>query len=53
VLGQTLSGKNFTVEKIILKLGKIEVLCGQGNTIKEAARQCFVQFVRVKNIWYV
>ena len=31
--------KNFTVEQIILKLRKIEVLCGQGNTITEAARQ--------------
>ena len=31
--------KNFTVEQIILKLRKIEVLCGQGNTIIEAARQ--------------
>ncbi len=31
--------KKFTVEQIILKLRKIEVLCGQGNTIEEAERQ--------------
>ena len=31
--------KKFTVEQIILKLREIEVLCGQGSTIEEAARQ--------------
>jgi transposase-like protein len=31
--------KNYTVEQIIIKLREIEVLCGQGNTIAEAARQ--------------
>jgi Transposase. len=29
----------YTVEKIIVKLREIEVLCGQGNTIAEAVRQ--------------
>lgn len=31
--------KNYTVEQIIIKLREIEVLCGQGKTIGEAARQ--------------
>lgn len=31
--------KNYTVEQIIVKLRKIEVLCGQGRTIAEAVRQ--------------
>ncbi len=31
--------KNYTVEQIIVKLREIEVLCGQGKTIAEAARQ--------------
>lgn len=31
--------KNYTVEQIIVKLRKIEVLCGQGKTIAEAVRQ--------------
>ena len=31
--------KNYTVEQIIMKLRKIEVLCGQGRTIAEAVRQ--------------
>lgn len=30
---------NFTVEQIITKLRKVEVLCGQGKTIGEAVRQ--------------
>ena len=30
--------KNYTVEQIIVKLRKIEVLCGQGRTIAEAVR---------------
>ena len=30
--------RQFTVEQIIVKLRKIEVLCGQGKTIGEAAR---------------
>ena len=31
--------KNYTVEQIIIKMREIEVLCGQGKTIAEAARQ--------------
>lgn len=31
--------KNFTVEQIIIKLRKIKLLCGQGKTIEEEARQ--------------
>lgn len=31
--------KSYTVEQIIVKLRKIEVLCGQGRTIAEAVRQ--------------
>jgi len=31
--------KNYTVEQIIVKLREIEVLCGQGKTVKEAVRQ--------------
>ena len=31
--------KKYTVEEIILKLRKIEVLCGQGQTVSEAVRQ--------------
>ena len=31
--------KNYTSEQIIVKLRKIEVLCGQGKTIVEAVRQ--------------
>lgn len=31
--------KNYTVEQIIVKLRKIEVLCAQGRTISEAVRQ--------------
>ena len=31
--------KNFTTEKIIIKLREIEVLCGQGKTIAEAVSQ--------------
>jgi len=31
--------KNYTVEQIIVKLRKVEVLCGQGRTIAEAVRQ--------------
>ena len=31
--------KNYTTEQIIVKLREIEVLCGQGRTIAEAARQ--------------
>ncbi len=31
--------KNFTAEQIIVKLRKIEVLCSQGKTIEDAARQ--------------
>lgn len=31
--------KNYSVEQIIVKLRKIEVLCGQGQTIAEAVRQ--------------
>jgi putative transposase len=34
-----MSKKNYTVEQIIIKLREIEVLCGQGKTIAEAARQ--------------
>ncbi|MFV0401124.1 MAG: transposase, partial [Oscillospiraceae bacterium] len=29
----------YTTEQIIVKLREIEILCGQGNTIAEAARQ--------------
>ena len=32
--------KNYTTEQIIVILRKIEVLCGQGRTAEEAARQC-------------
>ena len=31
--------KKYTVEQIIVKLREIEILCGQGKTIAEAARQ--------------
>lgn len=31
--------KNYTPEQIIVKLRKIELLCGQGNTVGEAVRQ--------------
>lgn len=31
--------KNYTVEQIIVKLRKIEILCNQGKTIEEATRQ--------------
>lgn len=31
--------KRYTPEQIIVKLRKIEVLCGQGNTVAEAVRQ--------------
>ncbi len=31
--------KNFTTEQIIVKLREIEVLCSQGKTVAEAARQ--------------
>lgn len=31
--------KNYTTEQIIVKLREIEILCGQGKTIAEAARQ--------------
>ena len=31
--------KNFTTEQIIIKLREIEILCAQGKTIGEAARQ--------------
>lgn len=31
--------KNYTAEQIIMKLREVEVLCGQGKTIAEAARQ--------------
>ena len=31
--------KKYTVEQIIVKLREIELLCNQGNTIAEAARQ--------------
>ena len=31
--------KNFTTEQIIIKLREFEVLCSQGKTIGEAARQ--------------
>ena len=31
--------KNYTTEQIIVKLREIEVLCSQGKTISEAARQ--------------
>jgi putative transposase len=31
--------KNYTTEQIIVKLRGIEVLCGQGKSIAEAARQ--------------
>lgn len=31
--------KNYTTEQIIVKLRQIEVLCGQGKTVAEAARQ--------------
>jgi transposase-like protein len=34
-----MSKKNYTVEQIIIKLREVEVLCGQGKTITEAARQ--------------
>ena len=30
---------NYTVEQIIIKLREVEVLCGQGKTVAEAARQ--------------
>ena len=32
--------KQYTTEQIIVTLRKVEVLCGQGNTILEACRQC-------------
>ena len=35
-----MSRKSFTTEQIILILRKVEVLCGQGETAIEAARQC-------------
>lgn len=31
--------KTYSTEEIILKLRKIEVLCGQGHTVSEAVRQ--------------
>jgi putative transposase len=31
--------KNYTVEQIIIKLRKVEILCGQGKTVAEAVRQ--------------
>jgi transposase-like protein len=31
--------RQYTIEQIIVKLREIEVLCGQGKTIAEAARQ--------------
>jgi transposase-like protein len=31
--------RNYTAERIIIKLRKIELLCNQGNTIAEAVRQ--------------
>ena len=31
--------RKYTVEQIIIKFREIEVLCGQGKTIGEAARQ--------------
>jgi putative transposase len=31
--------RKYTTEQIIIKLREIEVLCGQGKTITEAARQ--------------
>jgi transposase-like protein len=31
--------KNYTTEQIIVKLRQIEVLCGQGKSVAEAARQ--------------
>ena len=31
--------KKYTVEQIIVKLREVEILCGQGKTIAEAARQ--------------
>jgi putative transposase len=31
--------KNYTAEQIIVKLRKIEILCGQGKTVAEAVRQ--------------
>ena len=31
--------KKYTIEQIIVKLREVEVLCGQGKTIAEAARQ--------------
>jgi len=31
--------KRYAVEQIVIKLRKIEVLCGQGNTIAEAVKQ--------------
>lgn len=34
-----MSKKNYTTEQIIIKLRKIEVLCGQGKTIAEVTRQ--------------
>lgn len=34
-----MSKKQYTAEQIIVKLRKIEVLCGQGQTVAEAVRQ--------------
>ena len=31
--------RNYTTEQIIVKLRKIEILCGQGRTVAEAVRQ--------------
>jgi putative transposase len=31
--------RNYTPEQIIIKLRKIEILCGQGRTVAEAVRQ--------------
>jgi transposase-like protein len=33
------AARRYTTEQIIVKLREIEVLCGQGKTVKEAVRQ--------------
>lgn len=37
-----MSKKQYTIEQIIVKLREIEVLCGQGNTVAEAARKAAI-----------
>lgn len=38
-MGKNMARKNYTVEQIIVILRKVEVLCGQGMTVKEAVKQ--------------